>query len=204
MKHFNTANVWGILREASRKETKDKVPYLAVAISCHNAQYGNVKVFGKIWGKPNVELFEAAHPVGSRVNLRGVLAQYVSRGKVKSNFNFYKFALWNPTESGHKENRATFVLVGRVAAYEDEGDEGLLTLELDRGSSIETLKVAVPMEVNLAFPGELTPGLVVSVKGRIMQTEDEWGEVIKPSRPVAIAITDRTEKAEPVQEDVPF
>ena len=190
MKHFNQAIVKGVLYEYTKKSAEkggQKRRFLELVVTCPHPQYGNVRVFGRLWGK-KVDDFMKSSKNGDLLKLSGNLAQYKDRKEeTKTNFSCFSFEAWKPEEDKHPHKRATFILVGEVISYDDGGTEPYLTLKVKlEGENFlkeETFELSVPGSVCDAFSAP-EPGSLVRVKGRIIQDEDDFGDVVVPSRPV--------------------
>lgn len=192
MKHFNGANVWGVIHEFAKKTTEKGKAYIEISVNCPNAKYGNVRVFGRLWGEEKAELFIKAFRPGQKVKLKGNLAQY--KGKKErtcTNFNFYGVEEWNPESDQHKASRATFIIVGEVTAFEDGKDESRLLMAVKReDADEEVFEVFIPAQalLDFAYPGT---GKLYRVKGVMAQEEDEFGDVVKYSRPVVVGMEEK-------------
>ena len=63
MKHFNAGNVWGRVAEIKDETSTKKTPYLQILIEAPSEEYGNVKVYGRLWGKEKITAFKT-HQIG--------------------------------------------------------------------------------------------------------------------------------------------
>lgn len=111
MKHYNGGNVWGRVAECKLQKSESGTPYLSIQVECPNETYGNVKTYGRLWGKDKTEAFlsyHKAHP-GSAYRFRGFFSQYSKNGATYSNYTFFE---WQPIDG--TEFRAAFVLTGEV------------------------------------------------------------------------------------------
>ncbi|MFQ5737364.1 MAG: hypothetical protein ACE5GY_10980 [Thermodesulfobacteriota bacterium] len=206
MKHFNSANVWGRIHSMTRKTTENGKPYVELAVNCESSAYGNVRAFGYLWGEDAVAAFMKAFRPKATVHLRGAFAQYKGRHEaIKTSFTFWKAAPWDPATGKHKAPRAAFILVGECMAYEEGGDDGRLVMRLTKenkdGSEAgeDVFELAVSADALLTLGGLPEPGRTYQVKGALAQEEDEFGEMVKLCRPVAMAIEERA-----TGEGVPF
>ena len=192
MKHFNGANVWGVLHEFTKKTTENGKAYIEVSVNCPNAKYGNVRVFGRLWGGDKAELFIKSFSPGQKVKLQGNLAQYKGKkDRTCTNFNFYAAEAWDPESDQHKTNRATFILVGEVTSFEDGKDEGRLLISVKReGAAEEVFEVFIPTQALLDFAYPVI-GKLYRVKGVMAQEADEFGDVVKYSRPVVVEMEEK-------------
>ena len=80
--HFNSGNVWGKITEATLETTKPKgTPYLDLKIDCSNADYGNGRAFGRMWGKEKIAALQALleEHKGELIRLKGFYDQYEDR-----------------------------------------------------------------------------------------------------------------------------
>lgn len=187
IKHYNGATVWGILDKFARKLTDNGKPYLDIFIHCQHAQYGNVKILGRIWGKELVDEFmddvqNGRIKKGVELRLEGNFQQYDGHdGTVRTSFNFYRYE-FGPL----KECKAAFRLVGEVISFEDDKLKILITQEQkgDFEPKQERFEVVVPSIVQLEMPGNLVPGQMVRVKGYMEMEEDEFGDSKEYQHPV--------------------
>lgn len=213
MKHYNGANVWGRLREFTRKTTSGGKHYVDVIIDCASGKYGNVHAFGRLWGEAAVDRFMEAFRPGARVCMRGNLAQYTGKkDALRTNFNFYKAEAWDPAGSKHTHRRATFVIVGAVLSFEDLGDEGRLRVSVAREKR-EAEEFVLYTSSRLTF--DIEEGGLYLLKGCLAQEDDEWGQVVKPARPVVFLAEEKKDASTPLsppsergeeetQGDIPF
>lgn len=186
-KHYNGATVWGILDKFARKITDSGRPYLEIFIHCQHAQYGNVKVLGRIWGKDVVDGFmdevkDGKIKKGVELRLEGNMQQYNGRNEdVRTSFNFYRYE-FGPL----KERKAAFRLVGEVVSFEDDKLKILVIQEQKENfeSKQEEFDVVVPKIVQLEMPVNLESGTTVRIKGYLQCEEDEFGEAKEYQRPV--------------------
>lgn len=200
MKHFNGANVWGVLHEFAKKTTENGKAYIEVSVNCPHPKYGNVRVFGRLWGEDKAELFAKSFMPGQKVNLKGNLAQYKNKKeRTCTNFNFYIVEPWDSESDRHKSSRATFILVGEVTRFEDGKDEGRLVVAVRReGASEESFEVFIPAQtlLDISYP---EPGKLYRVKGVMAQEEDEFGDVVRYSRPVVAGMEKKGASPQPLQ-----
>lgn len=186
-KHYNGATVWGILDKFARKITDSGRPYLEIFIHCQHAQYGNVKVLGRIWGKDVVDGFmdevkDGKIKKGVELRLEGNMQQYNGRNEdVRTSFNFYRYE-FGPL----KERKAAFRLVGEVVTFEDDKLKILVIQEQKENfeSKQDEFEVVVPKIVQLEMPVNLESGTTVRIKGYLQCEEDEFGESKENQRPV--------------------
>lgn len=193
-KHFNQAIIWGQIHEFKRKTSEPNNKYfIELSVKCPFPKYGNVRVFGRIWGEELVEEFMKAFKPGDLVRLQGAFSQYKDKdGNAQTNFSFYRADAWDPANDKHTHKRATFRLLGEVNAYESlaEGGRLFLTVKLENENSKydreDIFEIFVPEGVSLDFGAEYPASTLVRVKGVISQEEDEFGDVTVPSRPVIV------------------
>lgn len=131
MKSFNLGNVWGRVAGVQKKKTDNEQEYLRIQVECANELYGNVKAFGRLWGKEKIEAFIdhfKKHP-GATYRFKGFFSQYDDReGRRLSNFTFFD---WMPFEG--TEFRASFVLSGTIMdTHQDEESEVTISIHLSR------------------------------------------------------------------------
>lgn len=207
-KHFNQAIIWGQIHEFTRKTTDNNKFYIEMSVKCPFPKYGNVRVFVRLWGEEKVEDFMKAFKPGDLVRLQGAFSQYRDKdGKAQTNFTAYKAEAWDPANDKHQHKRAVFVLLGEVNAYEALAEGGRLFLKVKIENDDENKKydredvfeMFVPEGTSLDFAAEYPTGSLVRVKGVISQEEDEFGDILIPSRPVVVELA-RAGK----EEGVPF
>lgn len=130
MKHFNQGNVWGRIAGFKEKETERKTPYLTLQIECSNELYGDVKAYGRLYGRDKIEAlltYHKKHP-GAAYRFIGFFTQYdQSEGKRVSNYTFFNWLPFNGMEF-----RSAFILVGAVTAVENLGIEGKIYIHITR------------------------------------------------------------------------
>lgn len=186
-KHYNGATVWGILDKFARKISDGGKPYLEIFIHCQHAQYGNVKILGRIWGKDVVDGFmddvkDGKMKKGVELRLEGNMQQYHVRNEdVRTSFNFYRYE-FGPL----KERKAAFRLVGEVASFADDTLKIVVIQEQkeDFEPKREEFEMIVSKIVQLEMPGNVDAGQVVRAKGYMEMEEDEFGEAKEYQRPV--------------------
>lgn len=181
MNHCNIANVWGILEKYKKKFDVNEKPYLEVFLDCSHAEYGRVRILGRIWGKGQVEDFMFRFKPKDEVRLGGNMQQYERKKVVRSSFNLYKF------NSGPiKERKAAFIMIGEVVSLEGETLKIRIVHKLENGSidREETFEVTVPKDALLDCDASPEAGKLVKLKGYIMQREDDFGEPLGPQQPV--------------------
>lgn len=199
MKFYNGATVWGKLDKFSRETTSAGKAYIEIFVHCQHAQYGNVRILGRIWGQDAIDEFTdnvstGKIKKGSDLRLEGNIQQYNGRNEaVKTSFNFYRC---EPISL--KEYKAAFRLVGEVVSFDTDskgeqdqsGDLQPLRIKiiLDQKEGFEPkeeiFKVCVPNVVLLEMPGSPMPGQAVRLKGYIENPEDEFGDTIGVQMPV--------------------
>ncbi len=178
MKHFNLGNVWGRVASCKKeKSTRDTV-YLQIQVECPNELFGNVKTYGRIWGKDKVEAFldfHKKHP-GQAYRFKGFFSQYdKEEGQRYSNFTFTN---WQPIDGS--EFRAAFILTGEITSLSTEAPEGKICLHLIREGQGDYRDIEEDFEVYTLNEQEiagLQEGQVVQVKGlmRAREPEDYFG-----------------------------
>jgi len=173
MKHFNAGHVWGRVAEIKEETSTKKTPYLQILIEVPNENFGNVKVYGRLWGEEKITAFKAhhqAHPEES-YHFRGFFNQYEKGGVRYSNYTFYD---WNAANG--KEYRATFVLVGDVTKTEAVDGEGKIYLYLLREGQKGYKDMEETFEVYIGTPDDLAmmqPGMMIEIKGLLKTKEPE-------------------------------
>ena len=162
---------------------------------CQHAQYGNVRVLGRIWGSDAVAGFNgnvASGKIvkGSDVRLEGNIQQYNGKNEIiKTTFNFYRCE-----PMALKEYKAAFRLTGEVVSFGDDAAEveGFRPLRVrilqekkeDFEGKEEVFEVYVPRIVLLEMPTDPAPGQTVRLKGYIENPEDEFGDATGKQLPV--------------------
>jgi hypothetical protein len=132
-KHFNAGNVWGKILKAEEKKTRDKkTPFLELEIDCGSSQYGNVRAYGRLWGKEKITALVTHHGQhkGASYRLKGFYNQYSDNEVRYSGYSFYDFEAVAPDT--HPVPRASFILVGQVMKKEMIDGEGIVTLIVSR------------------------------------------------------------------------
>jgi len=201
MKHYNAAHVWGRLKKFEEKETTNGKAFVDVVIDCASAKYGNVRAFGRLWGKFVKEFTEDFKP-GDAVAMRGMISQYTGRKEaLRTNFNFYGAEHWDPREDKHKLRRAAFIIVGEVLSINEDKDETTISLEF-RPESGEPEQYELALHPDKVL--DIEAGGIWRIKGAIVQDEDEWGDVIHAARPVALEVQKMQGPGKKDDEDVPF
>ena len=199
MKHYNAGNVWGRIQgtPAKKKSKEGKgQTYLRIMLNCYNPEFGNVRAYGRLWNKLQIDslLDHIKKNPGAGLRLRGFFNQYEKDGRMLSNFTWFD---WFPDPC--ERPRAAFVLVGQVMGL----GEDTLALELHRdGSGEEHFELHALEKQQLVGIGE---GDTVMVKGylRSREGEDEFGASgTDPIRPYVADITVRTDSGDPA--GVPF
>ena len=184
MKHCNRAHVWGVLQKCEEKTTDDSgAPYLEIRIDCQHNEHGSVQVLGFVWGKVNVEAFREMYKTGDALRVSGGVQQYASRktNAVKTSFNLYSFK-----DGPLKERKATFILVGEVVSLVGETLKILVSIPASKKYAAKKDEFVVSVPNSILLMADKTPekGQTVSVKGYIVQKEDEYGETVGSQRPV--------------------
>jgi hypothetical protein len=184
MKHCNRAHVWGVLQKCEEKTTDDSgAPYLEIRIDCQHDEHGSVQVLGFVWGRNNFETFRKMYKVGAEVRVSGGVQQYVFRktNAVKTSFNLYSFK-----DGPLKERKATFILVGEVVSLVGEILKILVSIPASKKYAAKKDEFVVSVPNSILLMADKTPekGQTVSVKGYIVQKEDEYGETVGSQRPV--------------------
>lgn len=199
MKFYNGATIWGKLDKFSRETTQGGKAYIEIFVHCQHAQYGNVRILGRIWGQDAVDEFDDNVEIGkikkgSDLRLEGNIQQYSGRNEaIKTSFNFYRC---EPIPL--KEYKAAFRLVGEVVSFgygagaKTVGAEDFQPLRVriiqeqkeDFEPKEEVFEVYVPNVVMLEIPGSPMPGQAVRLKGYIENPEDEFGDTSGVQRPI--------------------
>jgi hypothetical protein len=174
MKHFNSGNVWGKVASVEKQYFTGGTLYLAIQVECPNSLHGNVKTYGRLWGKEKINAFfdyHKAHP-GASYRFRGFFSQYdKEEGKRYSNYTFFS---WEPFEGS--EFRAVFILTGKVTAVEEKNGEAKLYLHLIREGQGDYKDIDENFEVyatNSQAVSGISEGDTVQVKGVISYREPE-------------------------------
>lgn len=188
MNHYNGATVWGQLDKYSWKKTETGKPYLEMFVNCIHAQWGNVRLLGRIWKKDIGEILTARYKHGDEMRLEGNIQQYQGRNEItRTTFNF-----WDVKPGPLKEQKAAFRLVGEVQEFHTITNDGTPLLKIlvvqdqkdDFERKEEEFEVYVPNEVLLEANGNPVEGQIVRVKGYLVAEEDEFGGGKGPQRPV--------------------
>ena len=194
LKHFNAGHVWGKIIKAEEKETKDKhTPFVELEIDCGHPEHGNVRAYGRLWGREKAALFlEYFKDHKDYVfRFKGYYGQYVDHGKRYSSYTFYDFM--RPDEiykAGAKNNepRAAFILTGELTetGFDDDADPKLIMNVIRSGKEMsfeDSLEVFL-FELDGFY--DIEPGDIIEVRGvlRKRSAEDFYGgstdDAIKP------------------------
>ena len=172
-KHFNLGNVWGRVGGTKAEESTEGKPYLSIQVECPNDLFGNIKTYGRLWGKEKIDAFMDHYKKnpGTAYRFRGFFSQYdKEEGLRLSNYTFYSWDVFNGAEF-----RASFVLVGLVAAIEEKKEEGMICLSLSREGAAE--EEFVVYTLTLQDLAGISEGDVIEVKGvlRYKEPEDFFG-----------------------------
>jgi hypothetical protein len=133
----NLGVVYGRLSDFSFKETKkNKIKYMRISLDCPSLDFGNVKVYGRIFGEGRYnallqELKQASTGgqfKGTSLKLEGTFTQY--DGEESKILNTFTFNRWMILPS--QVYRAAFSLVGRINGAVREKDEGHVKLLVKR------------------------------------------------------------------------
>lgn len=206
MKFYNGATIWGKLDKFSRETTQGGKPYIEIFLHCQHAQYGNVRILGRIWGQDAVDEFinnvsTGKVKKGSDLRLEGNIQQYNGRNEaIKTSFNFYRCE-----QIPLKEYKAAFRLVGEVVSFGVDAGAKTVGADPSTGSGCnaiplrvrviqeqkedfepkeEIFEVSVPNVVLLEISGSPMPGQAVRLKGYIENPEDEFGDSSGVQRPI--------------------
>ena len=200
MSHFNQGNVWGRVIKTREGKTKGKnTPFLDLEIDCANPEYGNIRAYGRLWGKEKIASFLEAYEDHEKdlFRFKGFYGQYEEHGLTYSSYFFYTFEA--PKEPAIKSGpRAAFILVGELTAKELVGGEAKITLEVIRpaGESESEERLALWF-FDLDPYYEVETGDLVEIRGllRKRETEDLYGgSTDDPIRPYVMATKKRTRK----------
>jgi hypothetical protein len=200
-KHFNAGNVWGKIVKVEEKRTRDKkTPFLELEIDCTSHQYGNVRAYGRLWGKEKIEAFVAHHGKhkDALCRFRGFYNQYTDNEVLYSGYSFYDFEI--VASDVHPIPRASFILVGQVLKKEMIDGEGIVTLNVSRPQKDER----VDEELKLYFFDldplfEIDDEDIIEVRGllRKREAEDLYGGSTNDRFRPYIMQTSKRKKAAP-------
>lgn len=195
LRFYNGATVWGKLDKFSKETTTTGKAYVEIFVLCQHAQYGNVRILGRIWGQDAVNEFNgnvAAGKIKKGVDLRleGNIQQYSGKSEaIKTTFNFYRC---EPIPL--QEYKAAFRLTGEVVSFSTTGVkvDGFQPLRIriiqEQKETFdpkeETFEVYVPSIVMLEITNDPKPGQAVKLKGYIENPIDEYGEAVGAQMPV--------------------
>jgi len=179
--HYCGGTVWGRVVEARMSKSGRGTPYLVVLVDCSGTR-GNVRAYGRIWGKNRIDSFLSHYKrtPNASYRFRGFFSQYEKDGQVLSNYTFFDWA-----EAPGEEARAAFVLRGEVVDVDELCGVVRIRVAIDGANGgrpqEETFSVWAS-DFSRAVPGEL-----VEAKGYLQQGDgaDEFGDAIGPIRPVA-------------------
>jgi hypothetical protein len=194
--HYNGGHVWGRVEDTKEEESKRSKPFLNVQLHCYSTKNGNVYTYGRIWGRERIDKFLAQlqGAPGALFRFWGFFSQYESRGEIKCNYTFWKWAL---ADQQKDLPRAAFVLRGDLVKIDRAA--GKFSLHLSRKGQEGYEDIEEDFDFWVRDPAILENrevGDLVNVKGYLSQEEgeDEYGSTFGPIRPYA----DR------VDVDVPF
>jgi hypothetical protein len=118
VQYFNRGVVWG--RVSGIKHDKAEgtgTPFLAITIETPNELYGNIRTYGRLWGRDKIAAFEDHHKKhpGEAYRFEGFFDQYEKGDERYSNYTFFQ---WQHLPDGF-EYRAAFVLTGTIEFIRD-------------------------------------------------------------------------------------
>jgi len=131
--YYNKATIWGRPKEPNLRHTKkNRLPYLEMKIFCPSDEYGDIAVYGRMWGKEEkLQGFLAAygeHP-DAAFKFIGQLTQFEEEGQRYTGFHIFKWEV--PSEEGKGVGcRAVFVLKGELAGRKLDGPNSILSLNV--------------------------------------------------------------------------
>lgn len=199
MKPYNGMTLWGRIGAINLEKKKGGGKYLQVKLQCPHKEYGAIRIYCNVFGKKAAGLAEA-FKARDNVRVRGFMSQYEKKGSTRTSVSAFDIEEWDPGTDQHSENRAVFVLVGKVLSFCDGKDEGVAEVEIKEGE--DPLKVCIPSDLSL----DIEEGKKYRLKGTMQKEEDELGDLVKPQRPVVLEIKglDEEEGEEGKVDDIPF
>jgi hypothetical protein len=178
-KHYNSGHVWGRVAAAEEKAAEvTGTPYLAITLECPNEMFGNIKTYGRLWGRKKVERFMAYHKdhPGMAYHFQGFFSQYEKDNQPLWNYTFFQ---WTPFTSS--EFRVAFILVGEIVRTVKTDADGIIFLYLEREGTGDREPVKEDFQIftlNAQEVDGLEPGMIIKAKGvlRYKEAEDFFGD----------------------------
>jgi len=132
MKHFNSATIWGRIKDLNIRHTKKKkLLYADLQIYCPSNQHGDVLVFGRLWGAKkaeNLNKLYLSNPL-TVFKFKGMFTQFKDRDITYTGFNLFNFEV-----SDEQRMRTVFILVGECKGKRDgDNKEGIIILNVKTG-----------------------------------------------------------------------
>lgn len=217
-KHFNMGNVWGrVSKVKEEKADNTGTPYLSIEIECANELYGNVKTYGRLWGridnreKLDAFLFHYKNNPGCAYRFKGFFSQYDKDENQR--FSNYTFFSWEAI--AQHEFKAAFVLVAEVLAIEKEycypADKALEKMGINREKGKYEQKISLHLVregtgnypditedfIIYAFYPQQVDGIedgdIIEAAGflRAREPEDDFGRAVGKIMPFAMEIKKR-------------
>jgi len=174
-KHFNAGNVWGKIIKADEKTTRDKhTPFLELEIGCGSSQYGNVRAYGRLWGKEKIAALVALRGQykDAFYRFKGFYNQYTEKDVRYSGYSFYNYEAIVP--DSHPVPRASFILVGQLLKKEMIDGEGIVTLNVSRPQKDERVDEELTLYLFDLDPFfEIEEEDIIEVRGLLRKREAE-------------------------------
>jgi hypothetical protein len=174
-KHFNAGNVWGKIIKAEEKKTRDKhTPFLELEIDCGSSQYGNVRAYGRLWGKEKIAALVALRGQykDAFYRFKGFYNQYTDNEVRYSGYSFYNFEAMAP--DSHPVSRASFILVGQVFKKEMIDGEGIVIMNVSRPQKDERIDEELTLYLFDLDPFfEIESEDIIEVRGLLRKREAE-------------------------------
>lgn len=173
-KHFNLGIVRGKVLAKKIKPSKGKSDFLQLKIQCDHPTWGEVVVWGRLWGKEAIlSLIEQLNRKPREVyKFTGFFGQYLDdKQKLKNNYSFHKW------DNYSKPPGATFLLTCLLESKQVINEDGSLNVLLNRQGLYD--KIEERFTVTCPPGGmykELSPGQTLELAGTLItEGEDPYG-----------------------------
>lgn len=172
MKHFNQGTVWGKINELTQRKTHNDKPYLWMEILCDNPDYGQIKTYGRVFGKDKVEELKNKFKENpdALYMFKGLFHQFEKDEKILSNYTFFQYS---EIVDGKQDPRAAFILKGDVKEINTEDDLYLIKLntKIELGDN-ENETLFHLYSTDPEYVKDLIEGKPAEVKGYVRPAED--------------------------------
>jgi len=176
MSHRNEGRAWGRVLKMDHQSTKSGKPETKLTILCTPSFGPTVTVYAKLYKESEIELLKALYAKDPHQTLKfsGGLSQYTMREKLYTAFTFF-----NVLPEGGAEQRASFILRGRLIGKEYPtaqamDEHTILRIEIKSGQRKTRFGVYAKSLDAEAVRAEDE----IEVKGYINRIEDSYGSHI--------------------------